>query len=209
MPAPSLEEAQEDWDRTILPSLVATAYSPVIEVDDGKFEAITVRGRSVEVWDLSADGWGRSGQRLELEFPIAVFGEEAVLLPADDLTGDGVDDVVAELYGNDPVGAVLVRTAEEWANATFGGESYPKGLTLQGRDLVSFYNQCVPSCVEGQVIQRLWEWKDGLRGASSPATAHDDAATPAESRAGLCSWFPPGLHRPRRARQLRVPDRWR
>lgn len=155
--ASSLEEAQHAWDDSVLPSLLAVGYSPAIQIEDRRFEVVTISGDEVESWDYDGEQWGRTGDRLTLEFPVAAF-EEAVAMPAADLTGDGVDDVVAELYGNDPVGTVLVRSQKGWAAADFVGESYPESLKLQGRDLVSFHKECVPDCARGRAIQRLWKW---------------------------------------------------
>lgn len=54
---------------------------------------------------------------------------------------------------------MLVRSDDGWGVAAFeDDDSYPDALTLQGRDLVSYHKECVPSCADGRAIERFWEW---------------------------------------------------
>jgi hypothetical protein len=120
-------------------------------------------GRYVELMEWNESAWEAS---YELDFNVTPERIDSLWLT--DLTGDGVDDIVASYWiGQDVFGEVFVPDGTRFRSVPIdSGWAMPQGMlsnpTLTGGTLVGLGEPCEPSCAEGPVLAVPFRW-DGSR----------------------------------------------
>jgi serine/threonine protein kinase len=150
-PAPSPEDL---WAQVVGTLPTDTAYSTVGYLGDTPI-AMTAGPFDANIWQLRAGAWERL-QAVILDSP----GYSDRPIEVSDVTGDGTPDFVVTLLGGSRLfGSVVSNATGEWRAVPFDspdGSTSAEDLRVQGRDLVSYVNNCVPNCATGALIQVLY-----------------------------------------------------
>jgi hypothetical protein len=110
----------------------------------------------VRVWEFRDGAWTPKTV-LHLD-----AGENYLGIQTADVTGDGKPDFILNGTGaNSPLGQVVSSASGSWRSVPFeapNGETVTENPLVQGNQLVSYVNSCVPDCANGSLAVRLWAY---------------------------------------------------